>query len=39
MEWSKLFNVTQAPTYEDIKQFIGEGGPIWSELQSYIEET
>ena len=39
MKWSELFNVNQVPSYEDIKQYIGEGEPIWSELLSYIEKA
>jgi hypothetical protein len=37
MKWSELFNIDQQPSYEDIKEFIGQGEPLWSELLSYIE--
>jgi len=37
MNWSQLFNANQQPTYEDIKEFIGQGGPFWSELLAYID--
>ena len=39
MKWSELFSANQAPSSEDIKQYIGEGSPVWSELLSYIEEA
>ena len=39
MKWSDLFSANQAPSSEDIKQYIGEGLPVWSELLSYIEEA
>ncbi|HHV30621.1 MAG TPA: DUF3788 domain-containing protein [Clostridium sp.] len=37
MQWSELFNIDHQPSYEDIKGFIGEREPLWSELLSYIE--
>ena len=39
MKWSDLFSANQAPSSEDIEQYIGEGSPVWSELLSYIEEA
>ncbi len=39
MGWSELFKVNEAPSFEDIKKYIGEGEPIWSELLSYIEKA
>ena len=37
MNWSELFNADRKPSYEDIKEYIGQGEPLWSELLSYIE--
>ncbi|AET67845.1 hypothetical protein Desor_2243 [Desulfosporosinus orientis DSM 765] len=37
MNWNELFSVNQQPTYEEIKEFIGQGEPFWSELLSYID--
>lgn len=39
MKWSELFSANQVPSSEDIKQYIGEGSLLWSELLSYIEEA
>lgn len=39
MKWSELFNANKVPSYEDIKQYIGEEVAIWSELLIYIEEA
>ncbi|AHF10228.1 MULTISPECIES: DUF3788 domain-containing protein [Dehalobacter] len=39
MQWCDLFNVNHEPSFEDIKQFIGKGEPLWSELLSYIEKA
>lgn len=37
MNWSELFNANQQPSYEDIKEFIGQGEIFWSELLLYID--
>ncbi|UWG96241.1 DUF3788 domain-containing protein [Dehalobacter sp. DCM] len=37
MNWSELFNADHQPSYEDIKEFIGQGEPFWSELLSYLD--
>lgn len=37
MNWSEEFNINKQPSYEDIKEFIGQGEPLWSELLSYID--
>lgn len=39
MKWNELFNVNHVPSYEDIKQYIGEGESIWSDLLLYIEKA
>ncbi len=39
MKWNERFNENQMPSYEDIKQYIGDAASTWSELFSYIEET
>lgn len=39
MKWNEQFNINREPSYEDIKQYIGEGEPIWSELLSNIEKA
>lgn len=39
MEWNQLYNSLQAPDEEAIKEYIGEGAPLWLELKSYCEDT
>jgi hypothetical protein len=39
MKWNDMFNSTQMPTSEDIKQYIGQGSELWLDLISYLENT
>ncbi|WP_069998184.1 DUF3788 domain-containing protein [Cellulosilyticum sp. I15G10I2] len=39
MKWDELFNANNQPSYGDIKKFIGEDEPLWSELLTYIDST
>ncbi|ATW25085.1 DUF3788 domain-containing protein [Candidatus Formimonas warabiya] len=39
MKWSELFTINQMPSFEEIKQFIGEGEPLLSELHAYINRA
>ena len=39
MKWNELFEAYRSPSFEEIRDFIGEAKPIWDELVSYIEET
>jgi hypothetical protein len=37
MNWSELFGAHQQPSFEEVKKFIGQGEPLWSELLSHID--
>ena len=39
MKWNELFEAYRSPSFEEIRDFIGEAKPIWDELVSYFEET
>ena len=39
MAWCELFNADQAPSMEEIKEYIGAGAPIWESLRFYTEKT
>lgn len=39
MEWNQLYSSMMEPNIENIKAFIGSAEPLWTELQSYLEET
>lgn len=39
MKWNDAYDVNHAPTIEDIKEFLGEGKPLWNKLTEYIEQT
>ena len=39
MKWSELFNINQMPSYEEVKDYIGQGELLWSELLSYINNA
>ena len=39
MKWNELFDAERMPSYEDIREYIGEAKTVWDELVLYIEET
>ena len=39
MKWNELFDADRMPSYEDIREYIGEAKTVWDELVLYIEET
>lgn len=39
MKWNELFVAGQAPSFQDITEFIGIGAPIWAELLNYLEKA
>jgi hypothetical protein len=39
MNWNEMFDANSSPSFEAIRDYIGEGAPIWDELLSYLEET
>ncbi len=39
MKWHESFGPDQIPSFEDIREYIGEARPVWDELVFYIEET
>lgn len=39
MKWHEVFSSDQIPSFEDIRDYIGEAKSNWDELVLYIEET
>lgn len=39
MKWDELYNISQIPSTDDIKFYIGKSEPIWNELISFVEDT
>ena len=39
MKWNEVFNTGHIPTYENIREYIGEGKLNWDELTDYIQEA
>ena len=39
MKWNELFDTDHTPSFEDIREYIGEAKSNWDELVLYIEET
>jgi hypothetical protein len=39
MNWNDMFGGAQMPTYEEIREYLGEAKPNWDELSAYIEEA
>lgn len=39
MKWYELFDTEHIPSFENIREYIGEAKPNWDELILYIEET
>jgi hypothetical protein len=37
MEWSLIYGSDRQPDCGDITDFLGEGAPLWVELQTYLE--
>lgn len=39
MEWSLFYGSDRQPDSGDITDFIGKGTPLWTELQTYLEDA
>lgn len=39
MNWNEMFDGTQIPACEEIREYLGEAKPNWDELTTYIEEA
>jgi hypothetical protein len=39
MKWHELFDTDHIPSFENIREYIGEAKTVWDELVLYIEET
>jgi hypothetical protein len=39
MSWSEAFNSSQLPSYEDIRQYLGNEVSLWDELLAYLERA
>jgi hypothetical protein len=37
MEWSLIYGGDRQPDIRDITDFIGEGAPLWTDLQAYLD--